>query len=44
MRRILLSLIAAAAAVGASAQVDYNRQGPLSDKSFNIVLLGDPQN
>lgn len=44
MKRIFLSLIAAATAVGAFAQVDYNRQGPLSDKGFNIVLLGDPQN
>lgn len=26
------------------SQVDHNRQGPLDDKSFNIILLGDPQN
>ncbi len=47
MKKLLIKSVIALAALFpgvASAQVNYNRQGPLSDKSFSMVLLGDPQN
>ncbi len=45
MKRLTLSVLTAMTiAVGATAQVNYNRQGPIDKNSFNIVLLGDPQN
>ena len=43
MKKLCIFLLAVVSSVTTFAQVDHNRQGPLNDNSFNIVLLGDPQ-
>ena len=43
MKKLCIFLLAEISSVATFAQVDHNRQGPLNDNSFNIVLLGDPQ-